>query len=360
MKYTDADILDAASKCNSRSEFIRLYPALYNAAWKRGMLVQLKQLLPQSGRAAYTDDELFRHAQQFKTAADWRHFGDSEVASGSASHFIAARNRGREFFDRCCAHMDTATYGDEELFASAKAFLHRGEWKDAAPGYYQAATRRGILDKCCTHMTPAANPYAGDYVIYAYEFEDRHVYVGLSFVPDARNFQHRVRGPVFRHAVVCPNYQHRIVERDIPTPSAAGEAEHKWMEYYRASGWTLLNKVKAGGTGAVLKQKWTKELVMAEARKYKTKQEWIDNSQFTYRLAKKMGWFDEAAAHMPKRVLGVGLGLKRSAETRQKLAAVAQARAADPAWRAAHSARLKGRTLSQAQRDAIRRGMAAS
>jgi hypothetical protein len=109
------------------------------------------------------------------------------------------------------------------------------------------------------------------------------------------------------------------MEKDIPSPQAAGAAEHKWMEYYKTNGWTLLNKAKAGGTGAVLKQKWSKEAVMAEARKYATKQEWIDNSQFTYRLAKKMGWFDEASAHMPKRVLGIGLGLKRSAAVRWKL-----------------------------------------
>jgi hypothetical protein len=249
-------------------------------------------------------------------------------------------------------------YSDEELTQAAKPYQHRGDWKKADKLHYDAAWRRGLLDKCCTHMTPAANPYAGDYVIYAYEFADRHAYIGLSFVSAERHSQHQVRGPVFAHAILsCQDYVHKIVERDIPTPQDAVAAEQKWIDQYKAQGWIMLNKAKAGGTGAVNKQKWDKESVCAEARKYATKQEWIDKSQFTYRLAKKMGWFDEASAHMPKRVLGVGLGLKRSAETRQKQKEVAQRRAADPQWRAAHSAALKGRKLTQAHRDAIRRGM---
>ena len=251
-------------------------------------------------------------------------------------------------------------YSEEQLIKSASEFKHRKEWKDVRKAHYDAAWRQGLLDKCCAHMVPAANPYAGDYVIYAYEFEDHHAYVGLSFVPDQRQFQHKVRGPVFDHVKTCPGYAHKIVERAIKFPQDAGAAEQKWIEHYRATGWTLLNKARAGGTGAVNKQKWTKEAVLAEALKYASKQEWIDKSQFTYRLAKREGWFAEASAHMPKRILGVGLGLKRSAETRQKLAAVAQRRAAEPAWREAHSRALKGRSFTQAHRAAISRGMAHS
>lgn len=315
-------------------------------------------------RPAYTDQQLIDDAKRYHTREEWRTAGEALRLQGKYSPYGAALKRGRDFMRLCCAHMPHGAlglqrnlrYSDEELVQSAKPYQHRGDWKKADNQRYQAARHRGLLDQCCAHMTPAANPYAGDYVIYAYEFADRHVYVGMTFVPDRRQVQHRVTGPVFAHAILCPEYTHKIVERSIPTPQAAGEAEKKWIDQYQADGWTLLNRAKPGGTGGI-HTKWTKEAVCAEARKFATKQEWIDKSQFTYRLAKKMGWFDEASDHMPKHDARHLVGRTVSAETRAKQAEVAKRRAADPAWRAAHSAALKGRKLTQAHREAIRRGM---
>lgn len=207
-------------------------------------------------------------------------------------------------------------------------------------------------------MIPKASPYSGSYVIYAYEFTDRHAYVGLTFLPKERHAQHQQRGPVFEHIQTCPEYSYKIVERAINTPQAASAREAHWLATYKEAGWTLLNTFKAGGLGTVQATKWTKESVIAEAQKYQSKQAWIDGSQFTYRLAKREGWFAEASAHMPARVLGVGVGSKRSAETRAKLKEVAERRSSDPKWRADHSAALKGRKLTQDHKLAISRGMA--
>lgn len=212
-------------------------------------------------------------------------------------------------------------HSDEDLMASAAQFKHRGEWKNGAPKHYQSALWRGILDKCCAHMTRAANPYAGDYVIYAYEFEDRYVYVGLTFLPDLRRTMHKLRGPVAVHAMTCSNYAHKQLETGLPTPEAAAVAEAIWIEKYRADGWIVLNQNKAGGLGTLQKTKWTKEAVIADAKKYQTKQEWIDKSQMSYRIAKREGWFDKASAHMPKRKLGVGVGRTVSKATRDRQSA---------------------------------------
>lgn len=209
---------------------------------------------------------------------------------------------------------------DEKLMASAQQFKHRAGWKRGASKHYQAARNRGILDQCCAHMVRAANPYAGDYVIYAYEFEDRHVYVGLTFLPSFRRSMHKVRGPVVEHAKVCPNYRHRQVETGLPSPEAAAEAEQRHIARYRSDGWTLLNRQKGGGLGT-LKREWTKELVLVEALKFQTKQEWIKGSQMSYRVAKREGWFEEASAHMPKRDVRHLVGRAASLETRQKQSA---------------------------------------
>jgi len=66
-------------------------------------------------------------------------------------------------------------------------------------------------------------------------------------------------------------------------------------------------------------RKWTKETVLSKAKEFKTKTEWCHSDQYTYMLAKKRGWFADAVANMPKRVSGIGVGLKRSPEARERM-----------------------------------------
>lgn len=208
-------------------------------------------------------------------------------------------------------------FSEENLIKSAAQFKHRGDWKKARKAEYNAAWRRRLLEKCCAHMTLKTHPYSGSYIIYAFEFTDRQAYIGLTFMPIARLQQHMQRGKVFDHLKLCPTYTYKILEENISNPQTAAERERYWIALYRRC-WTLLNSSKGGGLGTIQITKWTREAVLAEARKYTTRQAWIDGRQFTYRLAKREGWFEEASAHMPRRVLGIGVGRKVSQATRRK------------------------------------------
>lgn len=209
-------------------------------------------------------------------------------------------------------------YSDEDLMTSAARYKHRSEWKKNANKHYQAAFWRGIIDKCCAHMTPKAHPYSGSYIVYAYEFTDHCVYVGHTFQPSARKWQHMQRGPVLAHMAICSNHSYKILADGLNSPAESSNAEAYWQAKYKEDGWTPLWIAKAGGLGTVQVIKWAREAVMAEAKKYQTRQEWINKSQMSYRSAKRNGWFDEASAHMPKRKLGVGVGRTVSKATRDK------------------------------------------
>ncbi len=220
--------------------------------------------------------------------------------------------------------MQRHQWTDDEIIASASKYRHRGDWKRSADrldsAAYQAALARPEAFKRATaHMVPKSHPYSGSYVIYAYEFADKHAYVGATFQPATRRTFHALRGPVFDHALICPQYTYKVVENGINSPFEVIDAEGKWQAWYKDQGWIPLWKAKAGGLGAVMLRKWTEEAVMAEASKYKTRQEWLDNSQASYRVAKANGWFDRASAHMPARVLGIGAGREVSDETREKM-----------------------------------------
>jgi hypothetical protein len=232
-------------------------------------------------------------------------------------------------------------YSDEDLMASAAQYKHRTDWKKSANKQYQAASWRGIVDKCCAHMVPQAHPYSGSYIVYAYEFADRYAYVGHTFRPSQRAGQHMQRGPVLKHMGVCPDYSYKVLEDGINSPVESAKAEAHWQAKYQEQGWMPLWTAKAGGLGTVQVTRWTKENVMAEARKYKTRQEWIDKSQMSYRIAKREGWFDEASAHMPKRVLGIGAGVAKTPEAREKMRQAKLGKAQSPEAKAAKSAAIR-------------------
>ncbi len=170
-------------------------------------------------------------------------------------------------------------------------------------------------------MEPKASPYSGDYIIYAYEFSDHHVYIGLTFRAEQRRTENKIRGPVKKHLLICPEHAYKVVQNGLTNPVDTAHAEREWITKYRTEGWTVLNKSRGGGLGTILRIKWTKDAVLAEAKKFKTKQEWINKSQASYRIAKRESWFEEASTHMPKRDAKHLIGRKVSTATRSKMAA---------------------------------------
>jgi hypothetical protein len=297
--------------------------------------------------SAYSDDDLRHHAQNFKTRKDWEVAGEEEVKNGRPSHHRVAFKRGAEFYKQCCAHMPHGhaghthwqKYSDDELLASARNYQTRGEWKTKDHDRCETARRRPIWDECVAHMRPAANPFATDYVVYAYEFSDGCAYVGLTFVEANRKITHLIRGPVFEHSKICPNPVYKVLASGMAYREV-GAAEHKWQAEYKAAGWTPLWAAKPGSLGSIHRQ-WTKEAVLARAKDFQTRKSWYLGDQYTYSLAKRMGWFEDAVAHMPRRVLGVGVGREVSQATRDKQAAAKTGVAQSAAHRANRSAAVK-------------------
>jgi hypothetical protein len=207
--------------------------------------------------------------------------------------------------------------------------------------YQTGLNRPEVFVRAVAHMTPKASPYSGSYVIYAYEFTDHYAYVGLTFLDKIRHVQHMIRGPVAEHIKICPTYKYKIVEKGLASPAEAITAEGRWISHYASAGWTMLNTAKAGGLGTVNIGKWTKEAVLAKAKEFQTRKAWYLGNQFTYSLAKRMGWFEDAVAHMPRRVLGVGTGVSKSVEAKEKMRQAKLGREQSPEQRVARSAAIK-------------------
>ena len=84
-----------------------------------------------------------------------------------------------------------------------------------------------------------------------------------------------------------------IIIEDNLTLKKGVEREGYWVEYYRNSGYTILNKVKTGSIGSIGQGKWTKKTCIKEAKKYKTRSEFKKGNISAYQVARKNDWLKE-------------------------------------------------------------------
>lgn len=362
-RYSDEDILAAARTCTTRAEFCVKFEHYYGTAYRQGLLPKIYAFLPEGAGlvSPYSDKDLVADAAKFNTRLEWKAAGEQTRKEGGFSRYGSAVKRGSAFMQKCCAHMVPPPHGcrpikysDQQVIESARQYQHKSKWKKAARNLYSIALLRPAVFKLATaHMTSMSHPYAGCYSIYAYEFQDGTAYIGLTFQLDKRRERHAIKGPVFEHQRVCPNFAFQILEDGLPAPTAAAERERVWIAKYRANGWVLLNTSGGGSVGTVIVTPWTKDAVLDDAMRFAYRTDWIENSQGAYKAAKENGWFEEAVEHMPRRKSPIP-AQPISDATRAKMSASAQIRAADPLWRSNHSATMTGRSPSESTREAVR------
>ena len=73
--------------------------------------------------------------------------------------------------------------------------------------------------------------------------------------------------------------------------------ENKFVIQYKTKNWKVLNRIKTGGVGGIMK-KWTKDKCLVEALKYTSKTEWWKNCSKSYNAAQKNKWVDDCSLHM--------------------------------------------------------------
>jgi predicted GIY-YIG superfamily endonuclease len=136
--------------------------------------------------------------------------------------------------------------------------------------------------------------------LYAIEFEDNSVYVGLTC-----NFQKRYDYHIRYTPQIVEQIKKGIKYRfvtypEIYTIDIAGKKELELHNKYKESNWKMLNKAKPGSLGGKLCL-WTLEKCLTDAKKYTIVEDWSNNSRKAYVAAKYHGWLSECISHMTYR-----------------------------------------------------------
>lgn len=185
----------------------------------------------------------------------------------------------------------------EKCREEALKYEFRSDFQKKSKSAYHASIRHHILDDICSHMKIIGNRYKR--CIYAYEFDDNFVYIGLTFNLDKRHEKHLKRGSVFAHIQKNYNYNLKQLTEYVDVNQAI-ELEFEFVKKYRDNNYLILNIAKTGSVGTI--SKWTKDKCQEEAFKYTTRFEFQKKSSGAYHCAFLNKWLNEICSHMESRI----------------------------------------------------------
>ena len=240
--WTKQKCKEAALKCDYKEKFKRMYAGAYNSTIKNNWYVEL------------------------------------------TSHMIEL-HKPQGYWDKKHCRVVASKCNSRSEFSTYK-------------GAYESARKNKWLDDICSHMKTDIN---GRYIIYAYEFPDNHVYVGLTRTKSRRFNYHKTNetSSVYQHSEKTfqePIYK-ILWEDGIYSADIAKEKEKYYLQMYIFDGWIKLNKVKTGSIGGN-KIKWTKEKCKKSALKCKTRSEFQNKYSGAYNTTRKNKWLDDFCYHM--------------------------------------------------------------
>jgi len=224
----------------------------------------------------------------------------SEFRKNSVSAYSqSVRNK---WIDLICIHMKPAIkkkgyWTFENCKEEALKYKTRSEFSKSKGWAYQTSLNNEWLDVICKHMKVVGN--IKKRCIYAYEFTENYVYVGLTFDFEKRwtrrikdekdivNIFMKETGKIPKK-IQLTNY----VDIDI-----AVKLEKKYVNEYDEKKWIILNRIKTGSLGGNI-IKWTFENCKKEALKYKTHTDFKNKNNNCLAAIYKNNWHSELLFHL--------------------------------------------------------------
>lgn len=223
----------------------------------------------------------------------------SDFEKGTPSAYDKARRN--RWLDEICAHMvmgkrPNGYWTKENCAEEAAKYNMRKDFQNGCSSAYSIAHRNGWLDEICSHMGVVGHRYQR----YVYEFKDplrKIVYVGLTYHPERRLSAHKSVSKYITKHFGDGQFLHMSIVTGLLPMDEAARVEDELIEKYRTDGYHVINTRRGGGLGANHKM-WTKETCEKEALKYETRSDFSKGSSGAYTIACREGWIDDICGHM--------------------------------------------------------------
>jgi hypothetical protein len=167
---------------------------------------------------------------------------------------------------------------------------------------YGYALKNGWLDEIYSNLKVKGNLKMRK--IYAFEFSNNHVYVGLSYNPELRrkkHFRYKEKSAVYKFVTKNPNvkYEFKILTSEFLPIEIISEMENEYIEKYKHDGWVVLNVARGGSVGGS-RLYWTYERCEEITKMYNCLEEFRVGNPKCYRAVRTSGWVNELCSHMDK------------------------------------------------------------
>ncbi len=308
-RYTIEDWNNAVRLYGNASTMKKKNSALYQYGARHKLLKDTNWPNPTRYRS-YSFEEFCEEAQRCGNQSTMKKFNPALFSYG--------RRRGWDKTIVWSNRLSRFGYTEEQLkkevFNNSRKFHSRGEFAVKDSRDYQIALKRGWLDEMYW-LEPKKN-MVKDRInyIYVYKFEpQKTVYVGETFHGSTRDYQHRIRGPVFefakRNSIEIP--EPIILEDNLDRINEVRKQEHYWKLYYISLGYNTLNKGKTGefsGSLGSAPKKWTRKKCYELALLCSSSNEMRKKSESAYDAACRNNWIKDytwfvAVSGKPKAVL---------------------------------------------------------
>ena len=268
---------EEALKYSSKIEFAHNNEAAYRSALHNGWLDDICSRMEVKRRKSFSKTDCLYAAKLYERIVDFE--------KAEPSMYNAARRNG--WLSDITKHMHHRNNWTFDLLAKeALQYQHKIDFLRGNASAYTVASRMGILNEICKHMKDLGDLY--NRAIYAWEFPDKRVYVGLTDNIDRRFGQHMNddNSPVKKYMRKTGLEPVFVLKYDYVHADIAKELEGQVLEEYVCEGWIKLNKIKTGGLGSV-REKWTKERIRELALTCRTRQEFREKYSDAYSKCSK-------------------------------------------------------------------------
>lgn len=251
-------------------------------------------------RGYWTIERSFEEAIKYDKRSDFK--------KHSNRAYIVLKKNG--LLDKACSHMKKncriKVWTKDACVEAAKSCKTKSEFLRRFCGAYAISKRYGWFDELLQYFTPVGNKY--NRCIYACEFPDNHVYVGLTYNMEKRKSNHlRNKDSVIYRYIkktgLTPYFK-QLTEYIPYTDAALKEGE--FLEKYKVDGWVTLNKVPTGGLGGTdkkINRKWSKEKCLEITKMCNSYSELRKKYPGVLNFSKKNGFINKIREILPPKTL---------------------------------------------------------
>jgi hypothetical protein len=290
-KYSDEDLKNIASNYSFMKDFREKSGGAFKTAYNRGILDSITTHIPKPKVWSY--EEAKNEAQKYETFNDFQRNSpafNQSYKNGWTEDFKNFLKLGKDEWKK---------YTKEMVIADVAKSVNKNDFRSKFPKAYKAAREYGWYEEVTKPLVKVVDDRSR--IIYAYEFTDNTVYVGLTVTEKRRKSNHLniddVESPVAQHILdtgLEPTY--KVIARDL-TPKEAQEFEGCTEEKYKSEGWKILNRYKTGSLGAC-RRFWNEESIYDAAKPFKTSSDFKKGNYAAYQAAQKYGYLKDITDKM--------------------------------------------------------------